>query len=261
MRRLKKQWHGCEDLKTEVKKITLVLEKQYGIPRRKHSGDPLDILIETVLSQNTNDQNRDRAFRRLKSRFPSWEDVLEGKIRNIVSAIRPGGLAEQKARRIYEILHWIREREGRLSLFFLRKMDDEGIKKTMGGLKGIGPKTIHCLLLFGLEREAFPVDTHILRIGKRLGLIPKQMGAEKAHQWMLPLVPKGKSLSLHLNLIRFGRSVCKATKPSCDVCFVSDRCLYFSSNPGLFASPVVVARDRGKSLPRLHKARVECKQG
>ena len=232
MRRLKKQWQGCEDLKTKVRKITLLLEKQYSVPRREYSGDPLDILIETILSQNTNDQNRDRAFRRLKSRFPRWEDVLKGKTGSIISAIRPGGLAEQKARRIHEILRWIKEREGRLSLFFLKKMDDEEIKKMMGSLKGIGPKTLHCLLLFGLGKEAFPVDTHVLRIGKRLGFIPKQMGAEKAHQWMVPLVPKGKSLSLHLNLIRFGRSVCKAKNPLCDACFISNRCLYLSRSAG-----------------------------
>jgi len=240
VRRLKKQWQGCEDLKTKVRKITIVLEKQYGVPRRKYSGDPLDILIETILSQNTNDQNRDRAYRRLKSRFPRWEDVLKGRTGSIVSAIRPGGLAEQKARRIREILHWIKEREGRLSLFFLKKMDDEEIKKTMGGLKGIGPKTLHCLLLFGLGKEAFPVDTHVLRTGKRLGFIPERMVAEKAHQWMAPLVPKGKSLSLHLNLIRFGRSVCKAKKPSCDTCFVSDGCLSLNSSAG----PLHVERRR-----------------
>ncbi|MGZ3537325.1 MAG: endonuclease III domain-containing protein [Thermodesulfobacteriota bacterium] len=236
MRRLKKQWQGCEDLRTKVRKITLVLEKQYGVPRREYSGDPLDILIETILSQNTNDQNRDRAYRGLKSRFPNWEDVLKGKARSIVSAIRPGGLAEQKAKRIREILRWIKEREGRLSLFFLEEMDGEEIKKTMGGLKGIGPKTLHCLLLFGFGKEAFPVDTHVLRTGKRLGFIPERMGAEKAHRWMAPLVPRGKSLSLHLNLIRFGRSVCKAKNPSCDACFVSNRCLSLNRS-AQFAHP------------------------
>jgi endonuclease-3 len=135
-------------------------------------------------------------------------------------------LAEQKARRIHEILHWIKEREERVSLSFLKKMGFEEIKKTIGTLKGIGPKTLHCLLLFGLGREAFPVDTHILRIGKRLGLIPEWMGAEKAHAWIVPFLPKGKSLSLHLNLIRFGRSVCKARKPQCSICFLTKECLY-----------------------------------
>ena len=226
MRRLKKQWQGCEDLKARVRKITLVLEKQYGVPRREYSGDPLDILIETILSQNTNDQNRDRANQRLKTRFPRWEDVLEAKTRSIVSAIRPGGLAEQKAKRIHDILHWIKERRRKLSLSFLKKMDSENIKETMGVLKGIGPKTIHCLLLFGLGREAFPVDTHVLRVGKRLALIPAGMNANKAHSWMVPLIPKKKSLSLHLNLIRFGRSTCKAKNPLCGVCFLMKECLH-----------------------------------
>ncbi len=130
MTRLKKQWQGREGLKAKVKKITLLLEKQYGVPRREGPGEALDILIETILSQNTNDRNRDKAFQRLKTRFPHWEDVLGGKTKWIVSAIRPGGLAEQKARRIHEILRWIKEREGRLSLSFLKKMDSEKIKET-----------------------------------------------------------------------------------------------------------------------------------
>jgi len=225
------QNNGPQKIRAKVRKVTLLLEKQYGIPRREGSGDPLDILIETILSQNTNDRNRDRAYQSLKTRFPHWEDVLKAKTKNIVSAIRPGGLAEQKAKRIREILHWIKKREGNLCLSFIKKMDSEEIKKTVGALKGIGPKTLHCLLLFGLGREAFPVDTHILRIGKRLGFIPEWMGAEKAHQWMVPLLLKGKSLSLHLNLIRFGRSVCKAKNPSCNICFLIKGCLHPHSPP------------------------------
>jgi endonuclease-3 len=224
VRSSKEQWRGCKDLKAKVRKITLLLEKQYSIPRKTGLGNPLDILIETILSQNTHDQNRDKAYERLKVIFPRWEDVLESKTKSIVSAIQPGGLAEQKARRIREILHWIKKREGRLSLSFLKKMDSEEIRKTMGTLNGIGPKTLHCLLLFGLGREAFPVDTHILRIGKRLGFIPERMSAEKAHLWMIHLIPKEKSLSLHLNLIRLGRTICKARKPRCDICFLKDEC-------------------------------------
>jgi endonuclease-3 len=140
-------------------------------------------------------------------------------------------LAEQKARRIHEILHWIKKREGRLSLLFIKRMDSEEIKKTMGALKGIGPKTLHCLLLFGLQREAFPVDTHILRIGKRLGFIPEWINAEKAHEWIAPFIPNGKSLSLHLNLIRFGREICRAKNPQCSLCFLLKDCLYPHSPP------------------------------
>jgi endonuclease-3 len=227
VRRSKEQWQGHEQRKSELRKVTLLLEKEFGIPRRKSGEDPLDILMETLLSQNTNDRNRDKAFQRLKKRFPNWEDVFKAKTRRIVSAIRPGGLAEQKAGRIQEILYWIKRREGRLSLSFIRKMNSKEIRETVGILKGIGPKTLHCLLLFGLGREAFPVDTHIHRIGQRLGFIPEWMSAEKAHEWLAPLIPKRKSLSLHLNLIRFGREVCKAKNPQCSVCFLKEECALF----------------------------------
>jgi endonuclease-3 len=211
-------------LKAKIKKIVLSLERRYGLSERRRRVDPLDILIETILSQNTNDRNRDRAYQRLKIRFPHWEDVLEAKTGKIIQAIRPGGLAEQKAGRIHDLLRWIQRREGKLSLTFLRKLDSDEIKGTLGNLKGIGPKTVNCLLLFGLGRDAFPVDTHILRIGKRLGFIPKELSAEKAHPWMASLVPKGKSLSLHLNLIRFGRTICKAKKTQCNICFLQKEC-------------------------------------
>lgn len=228
MRRLEGRWQRDKDLKAKVKRIALLLEKGYGAPQRERGANPLDILIQTILSQNTNDLNRDRAYERLKSRFPHWGDVLNAKTETIISAIRPGGLAGQKARRIQEILRWIKKRERKLSLSFLKRMDSEEIKKLIGGLKGIGPKTVHCLLLFGLERDAFPVDTHILRIGKRVGFIPERMDAVKAHPWMVPLIPKRKSLSLHLNLIRFGRSTCRAKRPQCEECFLAEECLYHS---------------------------------
>lgn len=225
---LKRQWPEHEDLKRKVRRITLLLEKEYGVPLNEKRNDLLGILIETILSQNTNDQNRDRAYQRFKSRFPRWESVLEAKTSSIVSAIRTGGLAEQKARRIKEILRWIKKREGRLSLSFLKGMNSEEIKKLIGGLHGIGPKTVHCLLLFGLGRDAFPVDTHILRIGRRVGFIPEAADAVKAHDWMVPLIPKGKSLSLHLNLIRFGRETCRARRPQCETCFLAEERLYHS---------------------------------
>ncbi|MDP3017488.1 MAG: endonuclease III, partial [Deltaproteobacteria bacterium] len=169
MRRSEGPWQRHKDLKAKVKRIALLLDKGYGAPQRERGANPLDILIQTILSQNTNDLNRDRAYERLKSRFPLWEDVLKAKTEAVISAIRPGGLAGQKARRIREILRWIKKREKRWSLSFLKGMDSEEIKKLIGGLKGVGPKTVHCFLLFGLERDAFPVDTHILRIGKRVG--------------------------------------------------------------------------------------------
>ncbi len=226
MKRSEGPWERHNNLKKKIRRIALLLETKYGIPQREKGVDPLDILIQTILSQNTNDLNRDRAYERLKGRFPLWKDVLKAKRATVVSAIRPGGLAGQKARTIQEILRWIQKREERLSLSFLKGMDTEEIQKLIGGLKGVGPKTIHCLLLFGLGRDAFPVDTHILRVGKRVGFIPERMDAAKAHPWMALLVPKGKSLSLHLNLIRFGRLVCKAMHPQCSACLLAEECLH-----------------------------------
>jgi endonuclease III len=212
------------DIKKRLTKICCRLEKEYGLPQRRNQTNPLDVLVQTILSQNTNDRNRDLAYRRLKTAFPHWKDLLNAGAGTIVQAIRPGGLAEQKARRIRDILRWIENRFGRLSLLPLKKMASKEIKEMLGGLKGIGPKTLHCLLLFGFDRDAFPVDTHILRVGKRLGFIPEGFDLVKAHRWMEPLIPKGKSLSLHLNLIHFGRLVCKARNPQCIICFLRDEC-------------------------------------
>lgn len=226
MRRSEGQWQRHKDLKKKVKRIALLLEKEYGIPKREKRVDPLDILIQTILSQNTNDLNRDRAYERLKDRFPLWEDVLHAKREAVISAIRPGGLAGQKARIIQEILRWIQKREKQLDLSFLKQMDSEDIRRLIGGLKGVGPKTVHCLLLFGLGRDAFPVDTHILRIGKRIGFIPERIDAANAHPWMAPLIPRGEAFSFHLNLIRFGRLVCKARNPRCSACLLAEECLH-----------------------------------
>jgi endonuclease-3 len=182
---------SCETFRTQttkakIKRISALLEREYGIPKRERNADLLDVLVQTILSQNTNDQNRDRAYRRLKSKFPRWRDILNGKREVVVEALRPGGLARQKAKRIVDILQWLRKREGKVSLTFLKRMGEEEIKETLGGLKGIGPKTVNCLLLFGLGREAFPVDTHILRVGKRLGFIPQRsMQRELIHGWGL----------------------------------------------------------------------------
>jgi endonuclease-3 len=220
------QGNEIKKLGTKVRRITSLLERVYGIPRRERKADPLEVLIQTILSQNTNDRNRDLAYERLRTRFPHWGDIPRAKKGEIARAIRPGGLANQKAKRIRDLLQWIKDQQGGFGLLSLRKMGSEEIEETLGALKGIGPKTLACLLLFGLGREAFPVDTHILRIGRRLGFIPERLDAEKAHSWMVPLVPKGKSLSLHLNLIRFGRSICKARHPKCDSCFLRRECFF-----------------------------------
>jgi endonuclease-3 len=217
---------GPRQTKAKIKRINALLERAYGIPKRERNVDLLDVLVQTILSQNTNDRNRDRAYQRLKNQFPRWEDILNAKRRVVTEALRPGGLAGQKAKRIVDILQWLKKREGKMSLTFLKRMGEKEIKETLGGLKGVGPKTVHCLLLFGLGRQAFPVDTHILRVGKRIGFIPQESDAEKAHAWMAPLVPQGKALSLHINLIRHGRFICKPKNPRCGDCFLKKECFH-----------------------------------
>lgn len=218
-------------IERKVARLTTLLEEAYGLPPKRREEDPLEILIQTILSQNTNDRNRDRAYERLRQRFATWEAVMEASLEGLVRTIRVAGLAHQKARRIQDVLRWVQGRFGKLDLDGLRSITNEGIEETMGGLKGIGPKTLHCLLLFGLGREAFPVDTHILRVGKRIGFIPRGMGAAEAHRWMAPFVPEGRSLSLHLHLIRFGRSVCQARKPRCECCFLTKECDAYTKRP------------------------------
>ena len=219
------------EIEKKVVKVARLLEKAYGPPSERRRQDPLETLILTILSQNTLDRNRDHAYERLKRKFGTWEAVLGAPLGTLVRTIRVGGLARQKAKCVQETLRWVQERFGKLDLTGLRTMNNEAIEQTIGALKGVGPKTLACLLLFGLKREAFPVDTHILRVGKRIGFIPEKMAAPEAHRWMAPLVPKGRSLSLHLHLIRLGRTVCRARNPRCETCLLKEACTAFMGKP------------------------------
>jgi len=214
-----------QKLRKKVREINDILEKELGIPEPWHDRIVLDSLIRTILSQNTNDLNSDKAFSNLKERFPKWEDVLEADPLEIAEVIRVGGLANQKAIRIKNVLLWIKDTYGELNIDFIcHKELDEVIKEFLA-LKGIGLKTINVVLSFACGKDVFPVDTHILRITKRLDIVPKNSSAEKAHEIMAKLFPKGKAYSLHVNLIRFGRVVCHARKPECSGCPLIDYCI------------------------------------
>ncbi len=184
----------------------------------------LDEVIATVLSQHTSDHNSERAFARLKAGFPDWEQVLEAPAGQVADAIRCGGIADQKARRIQQILAAIREREGRIDLDRLRDLDDAAVEEYLTSLPGVGPKTAACVLVFAMGRTAFPVDTHVRRVAVRLGWIPAETTAEKAHRSLTPVVPPGIRYDLHLALIAHGRQVCKAQRPRCGECVLRDRC-------------------------------------
>jgi len=186
----------------------------------------LDQIVGTVLSQHTSDVNSDRAFAALKRRFPAWEQVAHAPVEELEDAIRCGGLARQKARRIKEILNAIDEREGRIDLRHLHDLDDLAAETYLTSLPGVGPKTAACVLVFSMDRAAFPVDTHVHRIATRLGWIPAGTTAEKAYRLLAPQVPADIRYDLHLALIRHGRTVCLARRPRCEVCVLLDLCPY-----------------------------------
>lgn len=200
-----------------------------GIPERKNPLPPLENLILTILSQNTNDRNRDMAYQRLQHTFPSWEAVIEADAEQLVEAIRPAGLANQKSRRIQAILQWIHKRYGALNLDVICEMDPQEVMKTFCQLKGVGVKTMAVVLTFSCGADIFPVDTHVHRLCRRLGLVPPETpSAEKTFELMQSRVPRGKAFSFHINLINHGRQICKARKPLCDQCPLTEVCVYYT---------------------------------
>lgn len=204
------------------------LEKHLGMPERrndKHPPDPLDMLIATLLSQNTNDTNSYRAWTKLKEKYPDYESMYRARTSSIESAIRSGGMAKQKATRIKELLRSIRKKYGSFSLSRLRRKSDIEILEELTSLNGIGMKTASCVLLFSLGRKSFPVDTHVHRILNRIGIVTTP-NPEKTFLAVQELIPPEKMYSFHTNLIRFGRSTCKAQQPECYDCPFMKLCQY-----------------------------------
>ena len=182
----------------------------YGAPQWRQPLPPVDELVSTILSQNTNDTNRDRAFQGLRRRFPTWEAVRDADPQAVVEAIRPAGLANQKGPRIQAVLRAITAEVGALDLEFLRTMPTEQARLWLLQFNGVGPKTAAIVLQFSLDKPAFPVDTHIHRVSGRLGLRPEKMSAEQAHDHLAALLPPETYYNAHLNLIRLGRTTCHA---------------------------------------------------
>ncbi len=211
-------------LRAKVIEIDQRLRPLYRPPEEPPFTDPLDELVLTILSQNTNDRNRDLAFRRLRERFPSWEAVRDAPLDAVIEAIRPAGLAQTKGPRLQEVLRRITEREGRLTLDFLRTMPLEEARAWLTSLRGVGPKTAAIVLLFSLGRPAFPVDTHIHRVSKRLGLIGPKTSREAAHKVLEAIVPPERYVPFHLELIAHGRHLCRARRPRCTACPLLDLC-------------------------------------
>lgn len=202
----------------------------YGDPQWRNPLPPLDELVSTILSQNTNDTNRDRAFNTLRERFPTWEAVRDADEADVIDAIRTAGLANQKGPRIQNVLRQITQERGELELDFLRELDDNEAREWLMKFKGVGPKTAAIVLLFSLGKPAFPVDTHIYRVSGRLGLRPAKMTADQAHQHLEKIFPQDAYYSAHLNIIRLGREICNARRPNCPVCPLKELCAYYDEN-------------------------------
>ncbi|HST53995.1 MAG TPA: hypothetical protein VLJ61_18460 [Pyrinomonadaceae bacterium] len=203
------------------------LERAYGVPVNKWEGwDVLDMLVSVILSQATSDANSDRTYDALKARFPTWDAVLRARESTIADTIRLGGLANQKASVIRGLLRQIKERRGSLDLSFLQDLPAEEAAQYLSEFRGVGPKTVACTLLFACGKDIFPLDTHIFRILRRVGLIPSKCSDEFAHAVMNRIVPAGKFYSFHVNLIRHGRKLCRPRDPQCERCPIVEYCDY-----------------------------------
>lgn len=215
-----------ENRRSKAKKCIIILEDLYGIPEAREI-DPLDLLVATILSQNTTDKNSLRAFGRLKSTYPDYDSVLRAPTSEIEDKIRVGGLSEMKARRIKESLSKIKGHSESISLSFLEDMELNEAREYLCSLPGVGPKTAAVVLLFAYGFPVMPVDTHVFRISKRLGLVPEDANIEATQRALEKITPSNKYMSLHINLIRHGRRICKARNPLHSNCALQKLCDYY----------------------------------
>jgi len=198
------------------------LEAAYGKAVLRTRRPALDELVLTILSQNTSDRNSEHAYARMRERFPTWEDVRDAPEAELVEALRPGGLAVQKAPRIQAALRDL----DRLDLEWLGGLPADEAMRWLVALPGVGPKTASCVLLFSLDVPVMPVDTHIHRIALRVGLVPAGTTADAAHALLTEMTPPDRMLEAHLLLIKHGRTTCTARRPRCEECVLLDLCDY-----------------------------------
>jgi endonuclease-3 len=207
-----------------VRRIRDRLRLVYGVPAAKPHGHPIAELVLTVLSQSTNDRNRDVAYLALRERFSTWEQVRAAPVDEVEEAIRPGGISRIKSARIKAILQAIPETDGEPTLDWLSGLSVPDAQRYLCSLPGVGRKTAACVLLFALGMRDVPVDTHVSRVGTRLGLFRPGAGFDELHDTLLAITPPGEELELHLNLLRHGRRTCYARRPNCAGCALTRMC-------------------------------------
>lgn len=218
------------DLQKRAIKIHETLLNVFGEPIWRNPLPAIDELVSTILSQNTNDINRDRGFNALRAKFPTWEQVRDAPTNEVIDAIRPAGLANQKGPRMQQVLRAITEERGSLDLSFLAELPLEEARSWLTKFNGVGPKTAAIVLCFSLGIPAFPVDTHVYRVTGRIGLRPEKLTVEQAHPYLEAVFPPETYYAAHLNLIRLGREICNARKPLCMNCPIIKLCDYKDKN-------------------------------
>ncbi|MDD2486570.1 MAG: endonuclease III [bacterium] len=212
---------------SKVLEINRRLVEMYGPRRWLPRYNPLDELIYTILSQNTTDVNSLRAFERLRQRFPCWEDLIRASLPEIEKPIAVGGLSAAKAVWIRDALKRIRDERGELSLDFICNMDLQRAWDYLISFKGVGVKTAAIVLLFSCGRPVFPVDTHVYRVSRRLGLVERKGGPERAHRLLQEMIPPELYYQMHINMVQHGRQICRARNPLCSKCLLRDLCRYY----------------------------------
>lgn len=212
-----------------ILKINNALLKKFGKPKRNLSSNPLDILIATILSQNTNDLNSHKAFLNLKSNFKNYDELLEADLNAIESLIKVAGLGKQKSKAIKNFLRELNKETGELNLYFLKKMEIKDALEYLTKFNGIGLKTAACVLLFGLHKNVCPVDTHIHRILNRIGVV-KTSDRNKTFYFLLENLPEGIAHEFHTNLIKLGRTICLSKSPRCFECPLKKMCKFEKKN-------------------------------
>jgi endonuclease-3 len=215
-----------EEIKKKALKVHERLMAKFGEPIWRNPLPGIDELVSTILSQNTNDVNRDRGFDKLRAKFPTWDEVRDAPEDEVIEAVRIAGLANQKGPRIQKVLCQISDERGELDIEFLKELPIEEAHAWLTKFKGVGPKTAAIVLLFSLGMPSFPVDTHIYRVTGRIGLRPEKMTVEQAHPYLESIFPPETYYAGHLNIIRLGREICKARKTDCENCPLLDICDY-----------------------------------
>jgi endonuclease-3 len=223
--------HSISDMdrrKAKYAAVAPLLRERYGGREWKPGRSGVEELVNCILSQNTNDANRDRAYDALMARYPTWQSVVDAPEDELIDTIRPAGLANQKGPRIQQALTAIQQARGEYNIDFLQDVPVAEAREWLVRLDGVGPKTAAIVLCFAYNLPAFPVDTHVHRVGKRLGFLPEKISADKAHPVMEAIVPPEDYYAFHIHLIMHGRNTCRARTPLCQSCPLTTYCDYYA---------------------------------